>query len=84
MSNTITTTSNPMFVPNMTDTDTGMGWSKGDQITIVAGGVVIKQIDNHKKVHVARRRQAKKLSRQVDWRRDGDILSTTSTVSFKP
>lgn len=83
MSNT-TTTSNPMFVPSMTDTDTGMGWIKGDQITIVAGGKTAKQIDNYKKVHVARRRHAKKLIRTEAWRLEDILSPTTFTASRNP
>jgi len=66
MSNTITTTSSPTLSFG-SDADTGFWSSSSDQITIIAGGDTKKQINNYKKVHVARRRQAKKLSRPAMW-----------------
>lgn len=75
MSNTITTTTTAAspVITFANDPDTGMAWSSGDQLTIVAGGAPNKKID-YKKVHVARRRQAKKLARPEIWRLE-EILS---------
>jgi len=84
MSNTTTTTAttNPTITFG-TDADTGF-YSSGDQITIVAGGVgANKQIDNYKKVHVARRRQAKKFSRPATWT-ISNMSPTVLTVTIDP
>jgi len=83
MSNTITTTAttSPTFTFT-SDSDTGF-FSSDDQISIVAGGAANKQIDNYKKVHVARRRHAKKLSRPATWT-IANMSTTVLTVTIDP
>lgn len=81
MNNTITTTSSPTITFG-SDADTGF-YTTGDLI-LVAGGADGKHLDNYKKVHVARRRQAKKASRPVIWRLEDVINTTTLTVSRDP
>lgn len=74
--NTITTTTNPTLTFTG-DADTGI-WSSGDFIKITTDGTTKKQINNYKKVHVARRRHAKQ-NRPGIWRIT-DVSATTLTV----
>lgn len=73
MSNTTTTTTSSPSITFADDPDTGIGWSSDDLIIIARGGDR-KPLENYKKVHVARRRQAKKLGRPEIWRLE-EILS---------
>ncbi len=78
MSNTITTSAPTFTFSN--DADTGF-FSNGDQIMITSGGRAVKT--NYKKVHVARRRNAKKLSRPAVWK-IVNTSPTTLTVTIDP
>jgi len=83
MSNTITTSSPAISFTG--DSDTGI-WSTGDNLTIVAGGVSNKPIDNYKKVHVARRRARRQLKKQRSnplWLVT-DVSATTLTIRQDP
>lgn len=82
MSNTITTTTSSPTLTFADDSDTGMWSSSGDLITITAGGAK-KPPENYKKVHVARRRQAKKLGKPMVWGIT-NASPTTLTITQDP
>lgn len=77
MSNTTTTTSSTL---TFGDPDTGMGWTKDDLILITDGTKATNKKTDYKKVHVARRRLAKKLARPEIYKIT-NLSSTSLTIN---